>query len=192
MNASVMPRERTALATGPQPTVAPLRVLVVAHPAAIDRYPTGIHAKTVAHTTRDAIRLIEEVRPAIVAIEWNLDGIDRGALCQAAGRFPVAVLAILQAPQDAPAAIRAGCHAVLLEPIAPTLAATRIARLAKQMESRLRYREAEIRGTHRAWTGVACPQCGTDGATSFECAGRRKAWLACLQCAHVWVGPEPC
>lgn len=168
-------------------------VLVVAEPTEVDRYPTGVHRRVAAHTTRETIGAIERDRPAVVVMDWDLDTIDRSAVCRAARNFPMmTLLASMSSPDQAPAAIKAGCHAILLEPFAPHLAATRIARLSRQAAMpRGQATEGSGRGTHRRWPEVMCPACSAGGATSFDFSARHKLWFACLACEHVWTDRPP-
>lgn len=171
-----------------------LRVLVVADSAGLHSYPTGAHPRLTAQTTGDAIRTIEQERPGLVVIDWDLPDIDAVTICRAAMRFPMMnILMTTDRTETVPAAIRSGCRAVLLKPFARNLAAARIGRLSRQMLSRTTIGSTggDGRGTNRRWLDLACPRCSTPGVTSFEFSSHRQLWFACLECSHVWRGPEP-
>jgi len=99
----------------------------------------------------------------------------------------------MESPATAPAALKAGCHAILLKPFAPNLAAGRIGRLSRELPMGVtssRSTPAVQYGTNRAWAATHCPECDTAAATSFEFASYRRMWYACLACDHVWLGPR--
>src|SRR5688572_3448837 len=178
---------------GPGAGMAPLRFLIIASQTDADRYPTGLYSRSTASTTGDAVRLIERERPALVVVDWDNESIDRAAVCRAAQTFPMmTVMASLANPDDAPAAIKAGCHAILLEPFVPQLAAARIARLSRQMMAPRGDTDTGVRGTNRVWTRTMCPACAHVGVVSFEFSTRRRLWFACLACDHVWLSQPPC
>ncbi len=169
------------------------RVLVVAEPEAVRRYPTGMYRRSAARTTHESIGLIERERPAMVILDWDTPSVDHDAVCRATQMFPtMMVMASLGRPEQAPSAIRSGCHAILLAPFPPNLAANRIARLSRQMMPSRGTPEPGARGTHHRWDQVRCPACAAPGATSFEFATRGKLWFACLTCDHVWLAAAPC
>jgi CheY-like chemotaxis protein len=177
------------------PAAGSLRVLVVAGGPDLDLYPTGPHARLTAHTTGDAIAAIERERPALVVIDWDLRNVDAVKVCRAAVRFPMMRLLMTTAsPDTVPAAIRAGCQAVLLKPFARNLAAARIGRLSRQVlpgPTPLALAAAEGRGTNRRWLGLTCPGCSAAGIISFEFSSQRRLWFACLECSHVWRTASP-
>ena len=179
-----LPSERVAPAAG--------CVLIVASVANTDRYPTGSFAKLSAQTTRDAIAALERRRPTVVVIEWDFAGVDKPAICRVAADFPtIAVLASMADAANAPTAIKAGCQAILLEPIAPQLAMLRIARLAQAVPPRSAMLPAYTT-TCRRWPHTACSSCRGFGVANFETAKRRTLWFACLQCDHVWTARPAC
>jgi CheY-like chemotaxis protein len=172
---------------------APFRVLIVSSRLDAERYPTGLYSRSTAATTGDAVRLIERDRPALVVMDWDYEPVDRAAVCRAAQTFPMmTVMASLAHPEHAPAAIKAGCDAILLEPFVPQLAAARIARLSRQMMAPRGDTDPGPRGTNREWTRTTCPACAQIGVVSFEFSTRRRLWFACLACDHVWLSPPPC
>ena len=92
------------------------------------------------------------------------------------------------------AALKAGCHAVLLRPFAPNLLAARLGRLSREIPTTpnaLRGLAAlQLVGTNRVWPDTQCPTCHAGGAVSFEFSSYRRMWYACLGCDHVWLGPR--
>jgi CheY-like chemotaxis protein len=163
-------------------------VLIVASPSCTDRYPTGHFARLAAHTTQDAIAAIERRRPTVVVIDWDFAAVDKLAICRIAAMFPtITVMASMAAAGDAPAAIKAGCQAILLEPIAPQLAMMRIARLSQAVPARGTAATGAESATYRLWSQICCPSCQVYGVASFELAKRRTLWFACLRCDHVWT-----
>ena len=188
-------RDGAAVAT-PRPfeRVAPPSgcVLIVANVEHTDRYPTDSFAKLTAQTTRDAIATVERRRPTVVVIEWGCDGVDKPAICRMAANFPtISLLASMADAADAPTAIKAGCQAILLEPIAPQLAMMRIARLAQAVPPHSAMLPAHPT-TYRRWPYTVCPSCAVSGVASFEMATRRTLWFACLRCDHVWTARPAC
>jgi CheY-like chemotaxis protein len=167
-------------------------VLLVASPACTDRYPTGHFTRLAAHTTPDAIAAIERRRPAVVVIDWDFADVDARAVCRVAAVFPtVTVMASMADAANAPAAIKAGCQAILLEPVAPQLAMMRIARLSQAVPARGPGSTGAESATYRLWSQISCPSCQVYGVASFELARRRTLWFACLRCDHVWTArPE--
>ena len=185
-----------SFSTGPRHESAPPAqpALVVAAAADdIDRFPCAAFTRNGARTTTEAVRLIERLRPRIVAIDWDLDDLDGAMICTAARRIPGAgVLGLTSTPERAPAALKAGCHALLLKPCAPNLIAARIGRLSREMPSaaiasRLAEKLGQF-GTNRMWPDVACPSCAKGGAVAFEFSSHRRSWYACVSCEHVWLG----
>jgi CheY-like chemotaxis protein len=181
---------------GASPAVAPgrtaqsSRVLVVAAPAAVHRYGTGPLRRISASTTRDALAAIEQLRPVVVVIDWDSPAIDVVGICRAACRFStITVMATMRDAAHAPRAIKAGCQAILLEPLSPSLIATRIARLARPVPPLRGAADAVARGTNQSWRSRDCPACAAPGVISFEFATRRTCWFTCLQCDHVWDAP---
>jgi CheY-like chemotaxis protein len=176
-------------------TIGCLRVLVVAAGSDLDSYPAGPLVRLAAQTTGDAIATIERERPALVVIDWDLRNLDTVQVCRAAARFPMmSLLMTTERLEAVPAAIRAGCRAVLLKPFARNLAAARIGRLSRQMlraAPPIVLANGEARGTNRRWVELACPQCRIAGVTSFEFSSHRQLWFACLGCSHVWRAPSP-
>lgn len=168
-------------------------LIVIASPSDLEQYPSTPFARLAARTTTEALRLLERWKPRVVAIDWNADGFAPREICVAATRLPgTGVLVTMAAPEDAPAALKAGCHAVLLKPLTLNLVAARLGRLARELPTaaaatRLAQQLGQF-GTHRMWAAIACPQCGKGGAVGFEFSSHRRSWYACLDCDAVWLG----
>ena len=171
----------------------PLIVAVAARD--VERFPAALFARFTARTTIEAIRLIGQWRPRVVAVDWDLPELDHDAICRAAKQAgPASILAVMEAPASAPSALKAGCHAVLLKPFSLNLVAARLGRLCREMPaaaaaSRLGA-PAQTWGTNRAWPDECCPHCSEAGAVCFEYSSHRRSWYACLGCEHVWLGPR--
>ena len=145
------------------------------------------------HTTNEALRMIETARPRVVVVDWDTPEIDGLTVCAAARKFAhTAILVVMAAPERAPAALKAGCHGILLKPFAPNLVAARVGRLAREMPSTpvaLRAASAMNQaGTNRVWPDTPCPSCSAPSSTSFEFSSYRRMWYACLACDAVWLG----
>lgn len=170
--------------------------LVVATTAAhLDGFPAAAFTRYGVHTTREALRMIETARPRIVAIDWDVPEIDGPQVCEAARKFPfTGVLVTMGSPESAPAALKAGCHAILLKPFAPNLVAARVGRLARELPVTPAAARAAAAmqqyGTNRTWADTRCPTCNAGSATSFEFYSYRRMWYACLTCNGVWLGPR--
>jgi DNA-binding response OmpR family regulator len=167
-------------------------IIIVAERNDVERFPSSAFTRMAAHTTTDALALIARSHPRVVALDWDMSGIDRQQIVQATKRMPnVGLLVAMSAPEHAPQVIKNGCHAVLLKPFPPNLAAARIGRLCRELpsgNSRRLSASFNESGTHRVWPDTACPHCQTGGATSFEFSSYRRMWYACLACEHVWLG----
>jgi len=166
-------------------------LLVVAEPSDLDSYPAHPYARLAAHSAMDALRLIKESRPQVLAIDWDVARFDGPALCRSAGPA-TAILVTTARPESAPAAVKAGCHSILLKPLTPSLTAGRIGRLLRQISARPTVSPEAVRplGTNRLWEDAVCQRCGVPGATGFDFSSRRRAWYACLSCDCVWIGPR--
>lgn len=178
-----------------RPQVETRAALVIAAAATdADRFPAFSFTRYPVHTTAEALRLIETARPRVVAIDWDVPEIDGVQVCTAARKFAhTGVLVTMESPTTAPAALKAGCHAILLKPFAPNLAAGRIGRLSRELPtgvSPLRTSHLLSYGTNRVWAETHCPECDAPSATSFEFYSYRRMWYACLACDHVWLGPR--
>jgi CheY-like chemotaxis protein len=163
--------------------------------AELNRFPLPSLTRLAAHTTADALTLIERAQPRVVAVDWDCRDIDGEQVVRAARRSPqIGVLVATSVAERAPAAIRCGCHTLLLKPFAPNLAAGRIGRLCREMMVASIGRKPSISvndcSTHRTWPNTACPKCQTAGAMSFEYSSYRRMWYACLACDAVWLGPR--
>jgi DNA-binding response OmpR family regulator len=180
----------------PRPQVDERSVMiVVASRADAERFPPSTFTRLSAQNTAEAISLITRMRPRVLVVDLDLPEVDGQQVVSAATRVAhTGVLVTTQMPERVPAAIKAGCHAVLLKPFVPNLAAARIARMCREMPtSAVEWRTgngASYSGTHRVWPNTACPTCNTAGATSFEFSSYRRSWYACLACNAVWLGPR--
>lgn len=193
--AEPLPPFSANLRAHPAPTDSrpPLVVAVPAHD--VDRFPAAPYSRWAARTTAEAVRLIERTRPRVVAVDWDVPELEAVAICAAARQVgPVGILALMEKPELAPAALKAGCHSLLLKPFSLNLAAARVGRLCREMPaaaaaSRL---GASLQqwGTNRTWPEVHCPQCKEGNAVCFEYSSHRRSWYACLACEHTWLGPR--
>ncbi len=179
----------------PAPTDSRPPLIVAVATADVDYFPTAPYARHAARTTSEAIRLIERWRPKVVVIDWDLADLDPNAVCAAARQMgPFAILSVMEKPERAPAAVKAGAHAVLLKPLTPNLVAARLGRLCREMPtaaaaSRLGTTLPQW-GTNRRWPEEKCPTCSAGDAVCFEYSSHRRSWYACLGCDHVWLGPR--
>lgn len=172
------------------PQYARAVLLAVAAPSELERYAAQPFLRIAAHTTTDALRHLVQSRPQVVALDWDVDGVDGPGLCRAAARTATVLVTTAQ-PETAPSALRAGCHSILLKPFAPTLLAGRLGRLLRDAAARSSGAGTmPAIGTNRQWANEVCARCGTPGPTSFEYSSRRRAWYACLSCDGVWLGPR--
>jgi DNA-binding response OmpR family regulator len=170
--------------------------LVIATSAAdVDRFAAANFTRYPVHNTNEALRLIETARPRVVAIDWDVPEIDGARVCGAARKFPqTGVLVTMGSQNSAPAALKAGCHAILLKPFAPNLVAARVGRLSRELPATPGSLRASLTlqqfGTNRVWPETHCPKCDAPSATSFEFYSYRRMWYACLGCDAVWLGPR--
>ncbi len=174
---------------------ARLAAVVVVPEMEADRYPSGTLTRYAVHTTQEALRMIETSRPRVVVIDWDASDIGVLQVCAMAQKFSqTGLLMVTSDPKKVPAGLRAGCHAVLLKPLAPNLVAARVGRLARELPSTplTQRAAASMRqsGTNRVWPETHCPQCDAPNAVSFEFQSYRRMWYACLTCDHVWLGPR--
>jgi DNA-binding response OmpR family regulator len=157
----------------------------------VSRYPTETFTTVAAHTTAEVVQSIEDIRPRVVALDWDLPSIDGVAVCRAAAQLASAtILVVTESVECVPAALKADCHSVLLKPFSLNLAAARLGRLCRDISMCMSpaVRALVERGTNRTWPGTECPRCSAAGATSFDHASYRRTWYACLACEHVWLG----
>jgi CheY-like chemotaxis protein len=182
--------------TRAQPSPQDVRPAFVVAVAAVDvdRFPESSLTRLAARTTAEAVRLIERWRPRVVAIDWDLpEAFDGPAISSAARQTGfTAILVTTAVPERAPAALKAGCHAVLLKPFAPNLIAARVGRLCREVPTvPAAVRAAALLqqcGTNRTWPDLECPTCDHAGAVGFEFSSHRRTWYACLACDSVWLG----
>jgi DNA-binding response OmpR family regulator len=161
----------------------------------VDRFAVSRFTRLTAQSTTEAIRSIERSRPRVVVIDVDATQFDAPAICSAAHQTGyTSVLVTTSMPERAPAALKAGCHGVLLKPFAPNLAAARLGRLVRETLLTPAARRAAAvllqQGTNRTWPATACPKCARTGAVSFEFSSYRRMWYACLACESVWLGPR--
>jgi DNA-binding response OmpR family regulator len=157
--------------------------------------PTIAVADPALPAISDRLRPNTPAPPRVVTIDWDAPEIDGAAACIAARQRGAAVLVTMKSPEHAPAAIKAGCHGILLSPFDPNLLAARIGRLTRQLPLVLPtlrgiVPQRQITGTNRVWPEARCPSCDEPGAVSFEFSSYRRMWYACLTCDHVWLGPR--
>lgn len=166
-------------------------LLLAVPDADVDLYPGTQFIRIAARTMTAALQQISRA-PRFVVIDWDLDGVDGAALCRAATAAPNAgVLVATSDPACVPAALKAGCHAILLKPVVPSLVAARLGRLSREQPVQRRFatssQESRGRGLNRVWSEIECPYCAAAGPTSFEFCSHRRAWYACLACDRVWL-----
>jgi two-component system, NtrC family, response regulator PilR len=142
--------------------------------------------------------------PGLVVTELSLPDGTGNEICSAAKSLnvPATVLVTTADVENVPAAIEAGCDAVLLKPFAPNLLFSRLGRLVRARSTELRYRAMRhqakaqhlrersdllLAGTNQYWPNSYCPHCEHPGVTSFEYTSYRRAWYACLSCKKVWL-----
>lgn len=176
-----------AAAGDPRPTL-----IVAATAAGVEQFPSTPFARLAARSTIEALRLIERWKPRVVAIDWDAPEFDGRQICAAARQSPgTGVLVTTAVPDNAPAALKAGCHALLLEPLTINLIAARLGRLARELPTAaVAARVVEKLGqcaTRRAWAEIVCPKCAQGGAVGFEFSSHRRSWYACLACDAVWL-----
>ena len=169
-------------------------LVVVVAPEDVERFPTLPFTRYAARTTAEAVRLIERWRPRFIAVDWEMPSIDPDAVCAAARQIaPVGILAVMGSPERAPAALKAGCHAILLKPFPLNLVAARLGRLSRDMPAAaaaVRLGATQSWGTNRVWAAVHCPHCNKGNAVCFDYSSHRRSWYACVGCEHVWLGPR--
>jgi DNA-binding response OmpR family regulator len=167
--------------------------VVAASPADVDRFPEAPLTRLAARTTAEAVRLIERWRPRVVAIDWDLPDTFDGEVISGAARQAAftAILVTIAMPERAPAALKAGCHAVLLKPLSTNLIAARVGRLCREVPAVPAAARAAAAlqqcGTNRTWPDMTCPTCAQQGPVGFEFSSHRRVWYACLACDAVWL-----
>jgi CheY-like chemotaxis protein len=176
------------------PTERRPSLVVVIAPEDVERFPTLPFTRHATRTTTEAVRLIERWRPRLLAIDWELPTIDPEAVCAAARHIaPIGILAVMESPERAPAALKAGCHAILLKPFPLNLVAARLGRLSRELPvgaAAVGIGASQPCGTNRIWASVHCPRCHKSNAVCFDYSSHRHSWYACVGCEHVWLGPR--
>jgi DNA-binding response OmpR family regulator len=180
-------------AAAAQSLPSPLVALLAVSKDDVASYPCGPAKPVTTSTTAAAMLALEQLRPSIVVIDWDLATLDAATICRAAAqRASTTVLITSQFAERVPAALKCGCHAVLLKPFSVNLAAARLGRLCRDATNRMppALRRMIERGTNQTWPNTACPQCARRGAIGFDFDSRRTSWYACVACDHVWRGPR--
>jgi CheY-like chemotaxis protein len=192
--ADPLPPFSAGLRSQPSPHDVRPAFVVAAAAADVDRFPEAPLTRLAARTTTEAVRLIERWRPRVVAIDWDLPDTFDGAVISGAARQAgfTAILATTATPERAPAALKAGCHALLLKPLSTNLIAARVGRLCREVPAVPAAARAAAAlqqwGTNRTWPDMTCPTCAQQGPVGFEFSSHRRAWYACLACDAVWLG----
>ena len=145
-----------------------------------------------AHTAADAARMLAMHAPRVVVLDWDAAALQPADVAATLKTTPAtSCLATTGDVAHVPSILKAGCHAVLLKPFAPNLLAARLGRLIRETvftSGGTLVRPGWQTGTNRVWPDIACPTCGTRGATSFDFASYRRTWFACLACEATWLG----
>lgn len=145
-----------------------------------------------AHTLTDAMRMIAAHAPRVVVLDWDHESLQASEVCAALSATPgTSSLVTTDDVAHVPSILKAGCQGILLKPFAPNLLAARLGRLLRETSftsGRSVARPGWQTGTNRVWPEVACPKCGTSGATSFDFSSYRRMWFACLSCDATWLG----
>lgn len=165
----------------------------------------GPYAPCVTRSLAAATRQLSEVQPVIIVTELVLPDGDGVEICHAARALPRPPLVIVTtaATDRVPAALIAGCNAVLLKPYSPNLLCARIGRLLQisdrisaNIHRAISHKKIAVSvhestvapaTTNLFWNDIQCPGCGRAGATSFDFASHRQMWCACLTCQRVWL-----
>lgn len=189
------------------PSPLPPELLFVDADRAADRYVATLRAQyrvTVTSTAGAALQALDRAAPALVVVDLDLREESSEAICRRAKGLlvPATVLVTTSEATRVPAALAAGCDAVLLKPFAPNLLYARLGRLlrARSVELVLRAQRQHAKavhlkeqleilttGTNRQWPHTHCPYCQHHGVTSFEHASHRRSWYACMACSRVWI-----
>jgi DNA-binding response OmpR family regulator len=170
----------------------PTLVIAVA-PEDFELYPASQFSRIVVRNTPEAIRSIERERARVVAVDWDdQERFDGTRICEAAQeRRGTGILATMTAPESAPSALKAGCHAILLRPLTINLIAARLGRLLRELPTDPVMAHVASRlgqfGTNCTCPEIGCPKCQHVGAVSFEHSSHRRDWYACLSCEAVWL-----
>jgi CheY-like chemotaxis protein len=178
------------------PEPASPTMLVVAAEPDVRHFAVQSFTLATAHTTGAALQQIAALRPTLLVVDLDNTSCDGYQVCKAAHDVAtITTLVTTAKPERVPAALNAGCHAVLLKPFAPNLLAARVGRLMRERQQQIRMRTLRVGsttadGTNRVWESITCPKCQTGGVTSFEFHSHRRMWFACLACSSVWLGPR--
>jgi len=178
-------------------------LLVAVNETDAPKYAIPSFNRSTVHTTTAALQSITRERPSVVIIDLDVAALNGPEICRMCAALPLtSVLVTTVNTATVPAALKAGCHAVLLKPFAPNLLFGRLGRLLRARSTELRYRAMRqhakaqhlrdrsdllLAGTNQHWPNSHCPHCDHHGVTSFEYASYRRAWYACLACKKVWL-----
>jgi CheY-like chemotaxis protein len=155
---------------------------------------------TMVRTASHAVHAIRSLKPLFVVTDLVLGEGDGLAVCAAArGDANAIVLVTTSTVERVPAALRAGCDAIVLKPFAPNLLCARLGRLkrcahvvrARSVVASAHRLDASSSlnqiGTNHIWPDLPCSHCGERGIVSFDYTTRRRTWCACLACERVWI-----
>jgi len=165
---------------------------------------TRYRAVNVTPYQRVALNYIQRAAPSLVVTNLTLEDGSGLDLCRAVKLMaaPASLLVTTNQPEEVPDALIAGCDSVLLKPFPVSLFVNRLSRMLRERSRQLRLRSARAMekgahladrselarmGTNREWPNTHCPYCDHEGVTSFDYAGLRRAWYACLACRKVWL-----
>ena len=169
-------------------------LVVAVDPIDASRFPTTATRAHTAQSTDHAIRLIEQWRPRLVAVDWDYPASDAPTIVAAAQRIIslVGIFAVTACPEHVPAMLKAGCHAVLLKPLATSLIAARLGRLLRELPAATAANRLGFpfrwKGTNQCCPDVCCPRCKAAHAVCFDYWAHGRAWFACTSCDHTWLG----
>ena len=81
--------------------------------------------------------MIEQLRPRLVAVDWDYPTSDAPTIVAAAPRIIplVGIFVVTACPEHVPAMLKMGCHAVLLKPLTTNLLAARVELLFRESNS---------------------------------------------------------
>jgi len=169
------------------------RLLLAVDPTEVDRFLMATYRTFVANTTTEALGVIERWQPRLVLIDWDCPTFNAPAIVARLQRIPaVGILVVTAVPKHAPAALKAGCHSLLLKPLSINLVAARLGRVLRELPAATAASRMGIpfrqRGTHQECPDVWCPQCNAARAICFDYSSCRRAWFACRSCEHTWLG----
>lgn len=172
----------------------PLSVLFVVGGTNLTQYLGGTFTRAFVHTTEAALGSMLSGGSRLVVIDLDEPLIDGPEVASAAKAAQASVLVTTDTVARVPAMLKVGCDGVLLKPFPPNLLFARLGRMLRELpdSSLLRTRQMDWRATtNRIWPEIACPTCDARGAITFDFAGGRRVWYACLACEATWTGRSP-